>query len=309
MFGKAWTQSRSTDVPSGQGFGYSLKMDCTTADASPAAGDTRNIQQRLEGQNLQHLLKGTSGAKKLTLSFWVKSNKTGTYIAELYDEDNTRQISQSYTIDTASTWEKKELVFDGDTVSGFDNDNAYSLAVVLWLGAGTDFTSGTLNTSWASVTAANRAVGQVNLADSTSNEWYVTGIQLEVGSTASGFEFEPYDTVLRKCQRYYHQLGGNAAYEVFAIGVVATSTLFDCLVFPPVTMRQNVTVSSVGSNFRVYTGDNSGADETVSNIAALNPTPSNISVRATTSSATVGRSGRLYASNDTTLRLKFDAEL
>jgi hypothetical protein len=74
-------------------------------------------------------------------------------------------------------------------------------------------------------------------------------------------------------------------------------------------MRQNVTVSSVGSNFRVYTGDNSGADETVSNIAALNPTPSNISVRATTSSATVGRSGRLYASNDTTLRLKFDAEL
>jgi hypothetical protein len=304
-----WTQSRSTDVPSGQGFGYSLKMDCTTADASPAAGDTRNIQQRLEGQNLQHLLKGTSGAKKLTLSFWVKSNKTGTYIAELYDEDNTRQISQSYTIDTASTWEKKELVFDGDTVSGFDNDNAYSLAVVLWLGAGTDFTSGTLNTSWASVTAANRAVGQVNLADSTSNEWYVTGIQLEVGSTASGFEFEPYDTVLRKCQRYYHQLGGNAAYEVFAIGVVATSTLFDCLVFPPVTMRQNVTVSSVGSNFRVYTGDNSGADETVSNIAALNPTPSNISVRATTSSATVGRSGRLYASNDTTLRLKFDAEL
>ena len=200
-----WTQSRSTDVPSGQGFGYSLKMDCTTADASPAAGDARNIQQRLEGQNLQHLLKGTSGAKKLTLSFWVKSNKTGTYIAELYDEDNTRQISQSYTIDTASTWEKKTLTFEGDTSGVLDNDNAYSLAVVLWLGAGSNFTSGTLNTSWASVTTANRAVGQVNLADSTSNEWYVTGIQLEVGSTASGFEFEPFETILRKCQRYYEK--------------------------------------------------------------------------------------------------------
>ena len=106
----AFTISRSTDVPSGQGFGYSTKWDCTTADASPAAGDVLIFDQRLEGQNLQHLLKGTSDAKKLTLSFWVKSNKTGTYICELFDYDNSRHINKSYTISSASTWEKRLLL-------------------------------------------------------------------------------------------------------------------------------------------------------------------------------------------------------
>ena len=207
----AFTVSRSTDVPSGQGFGYSTKWDCTTADASPAAGDYILFQQAIEGQNLQHILKGdSSNAKKLTLSFWIKSNKTGTYIVELYDLDNTRQISKSYTISSASTWEKKEIVFEGDTTGTLDNDNAASLLMVWHFGAGSTYSSGTLNTSWASSVNANRAVGQVNLADSTSNELYITGCQLEVGSTASGFEFEPYERTLEKCKRYYRKqvIGG-----------------------------------------------------------------------------------------------------
>ena len=198
-----FTISRSTDVPSAQGFGYSMKWDCTTADASPAASDNLVLSQKIEGQNLQHLLKGTSSAKKLTLSFWVKSNKTGTYIINIFDDDNTRIICKSYTISSASTWEKKEITFDGDTTGTLDNDNASSLRVQWWLGAGSDFTSGTLQTTWATRVNADRAVGVVNLADSTSNEWYITGCQLEVGSTASGFEFEPYATVLRKCMRYF----------------------------------------------------------------------------------------------------------
>ena len=205
----AFTVSRSTDVPSGQGFGYSTKWDCTTADASPAAGDYILFQQAIEGQNLQHILKGTSSAKKLTLSFWIKSNKTGTYIVELYDLDNTRQISKSYTISSASTWEKKEIVFEGDTTGTLDNDNAASLLMVWHFGAGSTYSSGTLNTSWASSVNANRAVGQVNLADSTSNELYITGCQLEVGSTASGFEFEPYEATLRKCMRYFYFITNN----------------------------------------------------------------------------------------------------
>ena len=198
-----WTQSRSTDVPSAQGFGYSLKMDCTTADASPAAGDYLIFAQKMEGQNLQHLLKGTSSAKKITVSFWVKSNKTGTYIVRIFDEDNTRQISKSYTISSASTWQKVELTFDGDTTGTLDNDNASSLRIQWWLGTGSTYSSGTLATSWESVTNANMAVGQVNLADSTSNEWYITGVQLEVGSKATDFLFEPFETTLRKCHRYY----------------------------------------------------------------------------------------------------------
>ena len=197
-----FTQSQSTDVPTGQGFATSLKMDCTTAQASPAANDFLQFHQRFEGQNLQYLKKGTSNALSLTASFWVKSNKTGTYICELYDSDNTRQISKSYTINSADTWEKKTLTFAGDTTGAFDNDNNQSLILNFFLSAGTDFTSGTLQTSWGSLTQANRAVGQVNLADNTANEWYITGVQLEAGTTASDFEFLPHDVNLQRCQRY-----------------------------------------------------------------------------------------------------------
>ena len=201
-----WTQSQSTDVPSGQGFAKSLKMDCTTADASPSASDKLLIQQLIEGQMLQYLKKGTSSAESLTLSFWVKSNKTGTYIANLYDGDNTRQISKSYTISSADTWEKKTLTYAGDTTGTLGNDNAESLTLNFWLASGTDYSSGTLGTSWHT-TAANRAVGQVNLGDSTSNEWYITGVQLEVGTAASDFEFLPFDVNLQRCRRYFADFG------------------------------------------------------------------------------------------------------
>ena len=237
----AFTISRSTDVPSAQGFGYSLKLDCTTADASPAAGDFLQIQQIIEGQNLQHLLKGTSNAKAIIMSFWVKSNKTGTYIASLYDGDNTRRISKSYTIDSASTWEKKTITFPGDTSGTLDNDNGASLWVQWWLGAGSNFTSGTLATSWESLTSANTAVGIVNLADSTSNEFFITGCQLEVGSTASGFEFEPYASTLQKCQRYYYRVT-NTGIPTFLRNDGSTSR--DVIYPYPTTMRANPTVST-----------------------------------------------------------------
>ena len=201
-----WTQTQSTDVPTGQGFAKSLKMDCTTADASPAASDVVNVRTKFEGQNLQYLKKGTSSAQSLTLSFWVKSNKTGTYIAELYDTDNNRQISQSYTISSANTWENKTVTFAGDTTGTFTNDNAESLRCTFYLGVGSDWTSGTLSTSWQSYVLADRAVGQVNLADNTANEWFVTGVQLEAGTTASDFEFLPVDVNLGRCQRYYQIL-------------------------------------------------------------------------------------------------------
>jgi hypothetical protein len=213
-----WTQSQSTDVPTGQGFATSLKMDCTTADASPSAGDFLYVRQKVEGQNLQYLKKGSSSAESTTLSFWVRSNKTGTYIAELYDIDNNRTISNSYTISLADTWEKKTLTYAGDTTGALDNVNSRSLDVAFWLGAGTTYTSGTLQTSWGSQTNANRAVGQVNLADDTANDWYITGVQLEAGTTASDFEFLPVDVNLQRCQRYYEKTcivtGGRNATNV-----------------------------------------------------------------------------------------------
>ena len=261
-----FTQSRSTDVPSNQGFGYSLKMDCTTADASLAATDVLAINQRIEGQNLQHLLKGTSSAKKLTLSFWVKSNKTGTYIAELVDNDNTRQISKSYTISSANTWEKKEITYDGDTTGTLDNDNNQSMRVLFWLAAGSNFTSGTLNTSWASTTNANRVVGQVNLADSTSNEWYMTGCQLEVGSTASGFEFEPYDKILSRCYRYYSKMITDSTGKRCGFAQADNTTNGIVAMVLPTAMRG---VPSIVENDMVLR--NGGLNYTITSITTIAP--------------------------------------
>ena len=203
-----FTISQSTTVPTGQGFAKSFKLDCTTADASPASGDTLQFVQYIEGQNLQSLKKGTSSAEAVTVSFWVRSNKTGTYTLELYDNDNSRQISKTYTISSADTWEKKTVNFAGDTSGALDNDNALSFAVQWWLGAGSDSTSGTLSETWTSVTTANRvSSSQVNIADNTDNEWYITGIQMEIGTfdanTTPSFPFESFENNLSKCQRYY----------------------------------------------------------------------------------------------------------
>jgi hypothetical protein len=134
-----WTQSQSTDVPTGQGFATSLKMDCTTANGSLSANSRILIAQSIEGQNLQYLKKGTANAVSTTLSFWVKSTKTGTFIAELFDVDNQRQISASYTVNTTNTWENKTITFEGDTTGTLDNNNGNSFQLSFYLSAGTDY--------------------------------------------------------------------------------------------------------------------------------------------------------------------------
>ena len=237
-----WTQSQSTDVPTGEGFATSLKMDCTTANGSLSSGSYLIIDQRFEGQMLQHLKKGTSNAQKVTLSFFVKSAKTGTYIVNIRDDDNTRNISKSYTISSADTWEKKVIVFDADTSGALDNDNAQSFAVLFFLAAGSDRSSGTLATSWESTTNANRAVGQVNLADSTDNDWYLTGVQLEVGDTASDFEHLPFDVQERRCFRYFQTLAMTTNSIKVAAGTSSTVAQID-FEYPNGEMRTSPTIT------------------------------------------------------------------
>jgi hypothetical protein len=247
-----WTMSQSTDTPTGQGFASSLKVDCTTADATPAAGDYLQLIQIFEGQNLQYLKKGTANAVSLTASFWVKSTKTGTFIAELVDRDNTRQISKSYTVNVTNTWEKKTITFEGDTTGALDNNNDASLSLNFRLGAGTDFTSGTLNTTWASTVNANRAVGQVNIADSTSNDWYITGVQLEAGTSATDFEFLPIDVNLGRCFRYFQKSYAYATAPgtntqtgmVLQTGSAMASGYIGSDIKYPVEMRATPTVTS-----------------------------------------------------------------
>ena len=304
-----FTVSQSTDVPTGQGFAKSMKFDCTTADTSLDADNYALIHTRLEGQNLQYLKKGTSNASSLTLSFWVKSNKTGTYIAELQDNDNNRVICKSYTISSSDTWEKKTITYAGDTSGAFDNDNGNSLKLNLWLLSGTQFSSGTLATSWESRTNANRAVGQVNLADSTSNEWYITGIQLEAGTIASDFEFLPYDTNLQRCQRYFFSLGGSATYQTYGYGMCFSSSGGMIGIPYPTTMRSAPTVSTENlSSFVTKSGSQLGGAPTslVADFPGINF--ANVELGGL-SSMTNKDALRLFTNNSTATRLEFNAEL
>ena len=248
----AFTISQETSVVP-DGFGSVLKYDVTTADATLGADNSWIIQQRLEGQDLQGLKFGTSSAQSLTLSFWVYSNKTGTWIAELQNNDATRHISQAYTINSANTWEQKTLTFAGDTVSGFGNDNGASLYVNFWLYGGTNFTSGTLATSWAATTNANRAVGQVNFADSTDNNFYITGVQLEVGDTATPFEHRSYGEELAACQRYYLKKSYPDSGDAIAVMAQwSTASAYGVIDFPVQMRAEPSGGGSAVSTFNVY---------------------------------------------------------
>jgi len=307
----AVTMSQDTDVPTGQGFSNSVKYDITTAQSSLSAGDSLLFSHYFEGQMLQHLKKGTANAESVTLSFWVKSNKTGTYTTELLDADNSRGISKSYTIDSADTWEKKSLTFAGDTTGAFVNDNNTSLALIWWLGAGTTFTSGTLATSWEATNNANRvSSSNVNLADSTSNYINITGIQLEVGSTATDFENLPYDVQLARCQRYYYHLTDDTSSELVGAGYWGTTTSARGAVYFPVTMRTSPSLSySSGSHFKALIPGVAFATSTAIGIYKNSEASSLLSI--TTSGGTTGQGTHLefYSSPATTTYLGFSAEL
>ena len=204
-----WSMSQDTSVPTGKGYRKSVKLDCTTADTSLGAGHFGLLRTAFEGQDLQLLKKGTSSAEKLTLKFYVKSAKTGTYTVEFFDTDNSRQISKTYTVDSANTWEEKIINIPADTTGALTNDTNESFVINWWLGSGSNYNSGTLNSSsWASSTNANRvSSSNVNLADNTSNDWFLTGVQLEIGeftsSTIPAFQHEEFAESLIRCQRYF----------------------------------------------------------------------------------------------------------
>ena len=248
-----WTMSQDTDVPTGYGFAKSLKIDCTTADGSLGAADRLFLRQTLEGVDVQRMKKGTSNAESVTLSFWVKATKTGTHIINLYDNDNNRYIAQAYTVSSSNTWEHKSLTFAGDTTGAFDNDNAGSLQIVWWLASGTNNTSGTLQTSWGSATAANRAVGQVNTADSTDNNWAITGVQFEVGEVATPFEHRSFADELALCQRYFFREGnvGDALHYLTTGPTAGQRWYFQAL---PVQMRADPTDTIYGTSSEGQSG-------------------------------------------------------
>jgi hypothetical protein len=303
-----WTVSQETDAPTGSGFRKSFKVLCTTADASPAAGDWTALNYRFEGQNLQHILKGTSSAKELTLSFWVKSNVTGTYNVALEDVDNTRYVAKSYTVSASATWEKKTLTFPADTTGAFDNDNALSLQIYFWLGAGTNFTSGTLQTSWGTTNYSNgtSASSQTNVAAATNNYWQITGVQLEVGSTATEFEFLPADVELAQCQRYYYRINASGAYDAFGTGATTGTTSGWGFITFPATMRVTPTVIDFSA---LALQDSATVILAISALTIGESTRNFSTLAATVTGATANRPCRLIANNNGSAYIGLGSEL
>ena len=304
------TITQGTDVPTGKGFFNSYDVDVTTAAGSLGASDYATIEYKMEGQDLQLLKKGTASAEDITISFWVKATKTGTHILEIYDNDNTRHISKSYTIDSSNTWEQKIINVAGDTSGTLGNDNAYSLGLIFWLRAGSNYTSGTLASSWASVTAANRAVGQVDTFDSTSNDFIITGLQMEVGEYTSAtippFQHESFGESLLRCQRYFEIQGDGVSDTLFANGQATITTkgmmLLKC------TKKRAVPSVTLPSSILLTASNGSAGAVTSTGIVSFTNTGGRFDCTIGSANLVVGNITGVQPSSNTT-GLKFDAEL
>ena len=243
--GSGWTLSQSS-VTDLAGFGYALKVDCTTADTSTASNEQAYVSYKAEGQDLQRFKKGHATALGFTLSFYVKTNKTGLYTVSMFDRDNTRKVNGSYTV-ADTNWNRYIISFPADTTGKFDNNNASSLEIFFNLVAGSDTNTGTLYTTWQASADAGSTTGQVNFADSTSNDWEITGIQLEAGSQATPFEHEPHHVSLNKCLRYYFESKATSSKPyVYAKNYQSTHRFYDH--FYNVPMRATPTVSTTYTN-------------------------------------------------------------
>lgn len=300
------TQSIQNDGPSGSGLTKSLRYLVTTADASPAAGAVAYHFQILEGQDVQRVAKGTASAKELTVSFWVKSNATGTYVVSLLDADNNRIVSATYSVSTSATWEKKTVTFPADTSGVLDNNNDGSLWLAFALYGGSDYTSGTLASSWQALDLSDWFVGQRNLASATNNYWQITGVQLEVGDAATDFEFKSYGQELRECQRYYWRNNASSAYTILSgYGNAHQTTTARPQATFPVTMRTAPTTIET-KNVVAYDGINFLA---ASASTAVLQSANGSGIDMTVSGATQYRAYAVLSNNTTDSYLAFGAEL
>lgn len=310
--------SQSTDVPSGQGFTNSWKVENTTA-FSPTGTEQARLDYRFEGQYLQHLAYGTSNAKTMTISFWVKSSVTGTAHVWLYQGDSgspsvtsVRTRADAFTINSANTWEKKTITIEGDTSGQIDNDNGNGLYLIWTFGFGSDYTSGTKQDGWYSMANATNRVdllaGQTNFFASANQTIYLTGVQLEVGEGASDFEFLPYDVELARCLRYYYKNNGNGSSGMYGMGHCRSNYLRGML-WLPVPMRTGPTMSNTGTDSDYVL--NSGTTDYTSFVTRPSADASNpysVNFRVQVSSLTNG-SCAIIAMNSSNSYLAFDAEL
>ena len=307
-----WTETVENDAPTGSGFSKSIKFLCTTADATPASTDAVYLMQILEGQDCQKIAKGTISAQQLTVSFWVKSNVTGTYVFEIGDNDNSRFYSANYTISTSATWEKKTITFPADTTGGvLDNDNNASLYVRIWLSSGSAYTTGSATTTWSDINTnlTKLAPNQVNVAASINNYWQITGVQLETGAIATPFEFKSYGQELRECQRYFYRINAGGAYGTYGNGWTTSTSAANVTVQLPVTMRTTPTEYGGSGIGEFQVTNNTAATIYTASIAASESNPQRVLVAMTLSTTTASLAGQWRSQNNSSGYIYFGAEL
>ena len=275
------TMSQDSSAPSG--FANSLKLACTTADTSIAADELLILQQRIEGQNLQAFATGTSDAKPYAVSFYVKGNASATYVAELFDHDNSKQVGKTFSVTT--DWTRVEITFPARTSGTLDDDNARSFDLNIWLHAGSNFSGGTLGTTWQAEDAPDRAAGISSFFDSTSRTFFITGVQLEVGQNATEFEHEPFERTLTKCQRYFQAYDGGGAGAKFAQGWATSTTVVQYSIGQQVGMRAGSTVDV--SNVKIWDAAN---EYTISSVTGATSYDGEVTFQATGSGLTQYRS-------------------
>ena len=294
------------------GFNNAWRIDCTTADASPSASEYLRLTYRMETQDLSCFKKGTSNAQPYTLGFWVKSNKTGTAQVNLYDVINNRLVGDTYTINTANTWEYKILNYPADTSGALGDTNAEGIRIEFALDAGSTYTGGTIPSAWETRANGDRSVSDLSLADNTANDWAITGLQLEVGeytaSTIPPFQHESFGDNLSRCQRYYYQVTGTGKGR-FANGNFFTQAIGDVIVPFPCKMRAAYSLSTSATSDIMITSVTAEADCTAISLdTSLSLDAADVRFTVGSNIATVGHVSTMIL-KDSGSYLAFDAEL
>jgi hypothetical protein len=270
-----FTDEQSTDAP--DGFASSFKTTCTTADAAVATGAFSRIQYQPEAQDLQALSYGTASAKDITVSFWVKSNVVADYVFWAYQLDAVREINRIFSVDVADTWEYKTVTIEGDTSGTINNDTGAGLLLAWVLASGTEYTTGTRPAVWTAAVNVNRWVGlTASIASTIGNYFQITGVQLEVGDTATPFEHRSYGQELALCQRYYYRLTADtiANFSVATGTKVSSSTAAAGIIFPT-PMRAAATsfeTNGVATDYALVDGATARICTAVPNSTQINST-------------------------------------
>ena len=300
------TLTQDSSVPTGEGFFNSLKVACTTADTSIAAGEQFTIEQMIEAQNCQVISKGTSGAKPLTLSFYCKANANATYVVELYGQDVDRRISSLFSVTT--DWTRVTVTFPADTTGEIADDNGGGIKVSWWLHAGSNYSGGTLQTTWAAAADNTRATGGDSFFDSTSRTFFLTGCQLEVGQNPTEFEHEPFDVTLRKCNRYFEKVEVTAGSYAHIAYAYANDSVRAVLPYEKKRANPTFTFDNQGDVVLFYNGSDRD-DNPNFNYHDAGPNSCRVSMDLTGVTTTAGYAVAAYVNGSVTYNIKVDAEL